>query len=1451
MGLSFAEYAVPSPFVTFVEIVRFGVHLQMKAPVNTPIVYRRTLRTFIIVSLSAFFLFGGSNRAELQSARDDNYSTKDHRSVTVIAENRGFPNISLSNGMDLNVPAAKLNGEQPSQLVSADFDSDGIADLVTTDTSGKIRFYKGVGNPQLKTTESFELTERVSQLGFSPDFFTAGDLSADGHMDILAAAKGSTVLFLLKGDGNGNFADAQPIKLTGNITAMATGEIGRADGQMDVAVAVTNKDGAFLAVFEHPEGAFKHAPEIFRLPAPANDIAVGDLDGDFFSDIAVACGNALVIVHERGQAYPWDIVKGAEIKRPAAVVETRPMGFGMVGLTAGRFSDERGNSLALLSESGTVYRLQPTVPKSINLKVSKTEMMKGTMPAYVPTGVDAGNMRLVGRPDPSIAGTDDRMMYDRSLSQQENIDHGLKRLEDESNKLKALSSADRAKRGATAIEQARLDSERSKTAFLRTISARPSMLREWKLDSLITDGRLQAVNSPAAKKLVTARMSLSGLDDLVMLDASTRQIQIVSQPMAEGKRMRAEIASLDVEGTPLGILPLRLNRDSIDDLAVLRAGSSVPSTILSAPTSVITVNDTGDQIGDCSGGGTCTLRSAIIAANGISGSSIAFNIPGAGTHTISILSELPVISANGTTIDGSTQPGFNQFPIIEIKGNLIPAGTAADGIKLRASNCYVGSLTINELPATFDGQSDHGGNDVTSESLLGTPVNGNNTILGNFLGTDPTGTIAKGGTGSSGVNIFTSDHNFVNGNLLSGNAGAGLSITAGNSNNIWSNYIGPSINGTTALPNPYGVFLTGANNQFGGDGLGNTVSGNRRNTVGGNPPCYGVGLQIPVLIDVASGQILTELNQIKGNRIGTSADGTQPLGNCQMGIDTEPLTTTIIGSIAQNGRNIISDNGLDAIHCINFLGNSAEGGFCAVIGNNIGTDINGTTAIPNDWRNQYGGYVPITGVVTFSNDLTLSNFGAPGGTTPGGACTGFCNLLSGNGDSAGGSLTLFGTGTIGAFNSYVGTDKTGTQPVPNYNVGIFAGPRNADVYIGGVGLPFAQPGTSLGNVVSSNPVDISVGYFFGGDTSNFKIEANLIGTDAQGINPVNVNLGNWTYTGINVVGVTSGSVQIGDTDILTRNVIAGVGPSNVYQSGTAIYLQNNPVTDIRIVNNYIGVNIAGSPLANLGNGIQFAGVGGAMIGGSTADEENLIQNNGGSGILAVGAGPSGIDIQRNKIKNNGALGIDLSQTGGFNTPGDGVTPNDCGDTDTGPNELQNYPFLAAPVSNGDGTVSITGTLRTEPIQQYRIDFYSNATADPSGYGQGENYIGSEVVATDGNGFANIAFTSAVAVPTGSPITSTATNQNGSTSEFSCVAGQCVGNRPDSPADTCPAPMVVNVTTDEHDADVTDGVCDTDLNTLRISMLTACSYRTSKRCEFIFEVDLLCYSRKRRSNDHAV
>lgn len=118
------------------------------------------------------------------------------------------------------------------------------------------------------------------------------------------------------------------------------------------------------------------------------------------------------------------------------------------------------------------------------------------------------------------------------------------------------------------------------------------------------------------------------------------------------------------------------------------------------------------------------------------------------------------------------------------------------------------------------------------------------------------------------------------------------------------------------------------------------------------------------------------------------------------------------------------------------------------------------------------------------------------------------------------------------------------------------------------------------------------------------------------------------------------------------------------------------------------------------------------------------------------------------------------------TPGAfGPTLNDPCDTDIGPNGLQNFPVLTS-VSISGGTANITGKLNSTANSQFYLEFFSNSSEDPSGFGEGQTFIGSTIVSTDGG--CNAGFTVNLAVPDGQQsISATATDlATGSTSEFS-------------------------------------------------------------------------------------
>ena len=72
-----------------------------------------------------------------------------------------------------------------------------------------------------------------------------------------------------------------------------------------------------------------------------------------------------------------------------------------------------------------------------------------------------------------------------------------------------------------------------------------------------------------------------------------------------------------------------------------------------------------------------------------------------------------------------------------------------------------------------------------------------------------------------------------------------------------------------------------------------------------------------------------------------------------------------------------------------------------------------------------------------------------------------------------------------------------------------------------------------------------------------------------------------------------------------------------------------------------------------------------------------------------------------------------------------------------------------------------------PNASFTIDFYATPACDGSGFGEGNTYLGSTNVATDGTG--SVAFLQALTVPAGDIVTATATDAAGNTSEFSQCA----------------------------------------------------------------------------------
>ncbi|HXG68863.1 MAG TPA: HYR domain-containing protein, partial [Blastocatellia bacterium] len=259
----------------------------------------------------------------------------------------------------------------------------------------------------------------------------------------------------------------------------------------------------------------------------------------------------------------------------------------------------------------------------------------------------------------------------------------------------------------------------------------------------------------------------------------------------------------DVGGEPVAILPMRLNADALSDFVVLRNGHSAPMSIVTQAPMTFTVTTTADS-------GPGSLRQAILDANANPDpDTIIFNIPGAGPHTIALVSPLPPIT-NSVTINGASQPGFAGVPLIELNG--IAAG-AGNGLEINAGSSVVRGLVINR----FNG---HG-------VVLG---GDGNIVEGNYIGTNVAGTLALANA-LDGV-FVTGANNTVGGstpaarNLISGNRnGVQISGVAATGNQVRGNFIGTDAGGANPIGNAqHGVFINGASGNAVGAAAFNTAN---------------------------------------------------------------------------------------------------------------------------------------------------------------------------------------------------------------------------------------------------------------------------------------------------------------------------------------------------------------------------------------------------------------------------------------------------------------------------------------------------------------------------------------------------------------------------------------------------------------------------------------------------
>jgi CSLREA domain-containing protein len=492
----------------------------------------------------------------------------------------------------------------------------------------------------------------------------------------------------------------------------------------------------------------------------------------------------------------------------------------------------------------------------------------------------------------------------------------------------------------------------------------------------------------------------------------------------------------------------------------------------------------------------------------------------------------------------------------------------------------------------------------------------------------------------------------------------------------------------------------------GGHIIGNYIGTNPAGTAAVDTAQIGIG---------ANGTHLIESNLISGNIVGIRTNG----GPSALTIQNNLIGTDISGTSA-----LASNHGYGIE--LTTAGNTVVGN--TISGNQYGVYLDGTSSVSGNViaGNLIGTTASGTGAVGNSDGVVLS--GSVTNNTIGGNVAAERNIISGN--NVGVIVFLQNGATDSIIGNYIGLDVNGNAD--GNDTGVYVTASTNGLTVGGT-----RP--SMRNIISGNATD-GVNFNTLQPPGN-SLLGNYIGTSPDGLsarpNGVGVLLNTAAY-----VNIGNGS---GGGNLISGNSGAGVSLTSVSIS--------SPTQLNTVAGNSIGVDVNGAPLSNqIGVLIDYYSQNNLIGGPSGAG--NVVRSNTQAGIVIK----EGVNhrIQANAIDGNGALGIDLG--------GDGVTANDVGDSDTGPNQLQNYPVIA--LASSDGINSwFSGSLATAQSTSYTLEFFASPSCDPSGNGQGAMYVGSLTTNTDASG--NASFVAVLPVATaGMVVTATAYNASSGTSEFS-------------------------------------------------------------------------------------
>jgi parallel beta-helix repeat protein len=508
----------------------------------------------------------------------------------------------------------------------------------------------------------------------------------------------------------------------------------------------------------------------------------------------------------------------------------------------------------------------------------------------------------------------------------------------------------------------------------------------------------------------------------------------------------------------------------------------------------VALQGTSDDLigGQEPGAGNVISGNASSALNlflGTSGIRIVGNLIGTdagGTAAIGNYKGVVITSGYGDAIVSNVISGNNYGVILAggvhdtvVAGNRIgtdatgehPLGNAVQGVRLEPDSLT--TPTVYPDSNLIGGVTSADANVISGNGAQGIFVLGgtNNTIQGNRIGTNSSGTAGMP-NGLEGIymksvpSASTISGNLVSSNIISGNGSNGITLDTGAT--------GAVIAGNTIGTNAAGTAPLGNN----GDGIG-IYNGASGNTVSDNTVAASTYNGIRVY-NTANG------NTIRHNWIGTNPLLTTGLGNANQGISVEASTGTTIGGSNAGEGNVVANNAQGGIllessaNNTQILGNVVSGNTgpgigvqdsqtATIAGNRIGTDIAGSVAWPNS-----GDGIWLTGETT--SWITI------GGKSPGAA-----NVISGN---AGNGLTISGLTTAPVsyvWGNLIGTDATGTAPLPNAGAGVSIDASNNDI---------GDNDVTAGNLIAYNT---GAGVYVGSGTGNQILSNRIFANASWGI----------------------------------------------------------------------------------------------------------------------------------------------------------------------------------------------------------------------------------------------------------------------------------------------------------------------------------------------------------------